>query len=150
MCLLIMLGSVVVEPLWRTSEAASCLRYGNVSLTGTLVRQTYPGPPDYEDVTKGDEPRVIWVLLLEPGICVVDPDARYPREHYQREIQLVVRSDQYTRYKTLLGKRIDVIGDLRHGGARYDKRLVIEVEEIASYRRSDTTGQDPYGRMQPE
>lgn len=103
-----------------------------MTLTGTLVRQTYPGPPDYEDVTKGDEPRVIWVLLLEPGICVVDPDARYPREHYQREIQLVVRSDQYTLYRSLLGKRIDVTGDLRRGGARDDKRLVLETEEITA------------------
>jgi hypothetical protein len=131
MCSLIILASVIVQSFLRTSEAASCLRYGRVTLTGTLVRQTYPGPPDYEDVTKGDEPRVIWVLLLETGICVVDPDARYPREHYQREIQLVVRSDQYTLYRSLLGKRIDVTGDLRRGGARDDKRLVIETEITA-------------------
>lgn len=134
MCSVVVLGWIVVQPVCRTSEAASCLQYGAVTLTGTLVRQTYPGPPDYEDITKGDEPRVIWVLLLESGICAIDPDARYPREHYQREIQLRVRSDQYTRYRPLLGRRIDVVGNLRHGEARDDKRLVIEAEGIVARR----------------
>ena len=68
------------------SLAAECLRYGAVTLTGRLVQQTYPGPPDYESVTRADEPLIIWVLQLDRGICVdgsnsSDPSA-YNRENY--------------------------------------------------------------------
>jgi hypothetical protein len=44
---------------WPVSLAARCLYYGDVSLTGRLIQQTYPGPPDFESVTKGDQPLVI-------------------------------------------------------------------------------------------
>lgn len=107
-----------------------CLEYGIVSLPGTLVRQTYPGPPDYESVTKGDEPQVIWVLLLDRHICVVDSNPRYPREYNEREIQLVLAADQYVQYRSLLGKKAIATGKLLHGGARYQKRLVLTASEI--------------------
>lgn len=150
----------VLSAVWRKSMAvlatlsafswhlagASCLEYGAVTLSGNVVRQTYPGPPDYESVTKGDEPRVIWILLLEPGVCVVDPSGRNPRVRYEREVQLVRRSDPYARYESLLGKEVVVHGELQHGGARYDKRLVIAVDEIAASRQPDTTSRDPYDR----
>jgi hypothetical protein len=111
-------------------DAAPCLQYETVSLTGTAIRQTYPGPPDYESISKGDEPRVIWVLLLEHGVCAVDPDPRYPREYYEREVQLVMQQEQREQYKSLLGKKVTVTGKLMHGGAKYDKRLVLEVGEL--------------------
>jgi Domain of unknown function (DUF4431) len=107
-----------------------CLEYGAVSLSGTLVRQTYPGPPDYESISKGDEPRIIRVLLLDQPICVVDSDPRYPREYYEREIQLALRADQFERYRNLLGKKVIVSGRLLPGGARHDKRLLIAAREI--------------------
>jgi len=132
----LIMTSVLSAMAWHTSGAASCLRYEFVSLTGTLIRQTYAGPPDYESVTKGDEPLVIWVLQLDQSTCVVDPDPRYPREYYEREVQLVVTPDQYARYKNLLGKKIIASGKLLHGGAKYDKRLVLTVEEMSRTRPS--------------
>lgn len=110
--------------------AAPCLEYEIVSLTGTLVRQTYAGPPDYESVTKGDEPRVIWVLLLDRRICVVDSNPKYPREYDEQEVQLVLGADQYVQYRSLLGKKIIATGKLLHGSAKYQKRLALTVSEI--------------------
>ena len=110
--------------------AAPCLEYEIVSLSGTLVRQTYPGPPDYESVTKGDEPRVIWVLLLDRRICVADSNPGYSRGCNEREVQLVLRADQYEQYRNLLGKKVIATGKLLHGGARYQKRLVLTASEI--------------------
>jgi hypothetical protein len=133
-CHIFIVLSVLNAMPWQTSDAAGCLRYDFVNLIGTLIRQTYPGPPDYESVTKGDEPRIILVLLLDQSICVADPDPRYPREYYEREVQLVVRPDQHTRYKDLLGKKILAKGQLLHGGARYEKRLVLMVEEMSRTR----------------
>jgi hypothetical protein len=113
--------------------AAHCLEYGTNSLSGTLVRQTYPGPPDYESVTSGDKPLVIWVLALEYYICVADPTNRLPEERYEREIQLVLGDAQYEQYRNLLGKKVTVTGTLQHGYADF-KRLLIVPREIARTR----------------
>lgn len=111
-------------------EQDRCLQYEIVSLTGTVVRQTYAGPPDYESVTKGDQPQVIFVLQLDRNVCVVDPDPRYPREYYEREVQLVSGVASGLPFQDLLGARVIVTGTLLHGGARYDKRLVLAATEI--------------------
>jgi Domain of unknown function (DUF4431) len=125
---------------WSGSLAAECLRYGVVSLTGRLVQQTYAGGPDYESVTKGDEPLIIWVLQLDRGICVDGSDSSYPSGYNEREIQLVLGSDQYARtdryaqYRHLLGKKITVTGSLLPGGARYEKRFVMAPDAIDASR----------------
>jgi hypothetical protein len=113
---------------------ASCLEYGIVNLSGTLVRQTYPGPPDYESVTRGDEPQIIWILQLDRRICVVDSDSGYSRDYGEREIQLVLRGDQYAHYGHLLGKRIMATGKLLPGGGRYETQLVLAANEIRRAR----------------
>lgn len=110
--------------------AAHCLEYGANSLSGTLVRQTYPGPPDYKSVTSGDQPVVIWVVVLDQAICVVDSNRRLPKESYQREVQVVLEAAQYEQYRNLLGKKVTVTGTLLHGHADY-KWLLIVPREIA-------------------
>lgn len=118
------------------SVAADCLYYGDVSLSGRLVQQTYAGPPDFESVTRGDKPLVIWVLQLDPSVCIVLPGSSYTSSHGEREIQLVLgeepyaRTDRYAEYRHLLGKRIDVSGRLLPGGGKYEKRFVIAARSI--------------------
>jgi hypothetical protein len=114
--------------------AAHCLDYGSVSLSGTLVRQTYAGPPDYESVTRGDEPQVIWVLQLDWPICVADSSLRYASAYGEREIQLVLQTAQYDQYRNLLMKKVVVSGQLLPGGARHHKRLLIAASEIERTR----------------
>ena len=127
-------------PSWSASVTTECLQYGAVSLTGKLVQQTYPGPPDYEGVTSGDAALVIWILQLDRGVCVAGADSSYPSAYSEREIQLVLgddqyaRTDQYARYRTLLGRKITVTGRLLAGGARYEKRFVIAAREIRKAR----------------
>ena len=107
----------------------TCLQYGPIDIAGTIVRHTYAGPPDYESVTKGDEPLTVWVLQLDERICV-DANTRYPREVIQLEIELALTPEQFQRYRDLLGQRVRVSGELKHGGANYQKRLVIAARDI--------------------
>jgi hypothetical protein len=107
----------------------SCLHYGPIQIAGMIVRQTHAGPPDYESVTKGDEPRTVWVLQLDERVCV-EANTRYPREPIQLEIELALTPQQYQEYRQLLGQKVRVTGELRHGGANYQKRLVIAASEI--------------------
>ena len=126
---------------WSASLAAACLRYGAVTLTGRLVQQTYPGPPDYESVTRADEPLVIWVLQLDRGICVDGSDSSDPSVYNEREIQLVLGTDQYAGsppygpYRQLLGAKVIATGTLLPGGARYNKRLVLAADDIRRARK---------------
>jgi hypothetical protein len=119
--------------LLATNAAASCLDYGYESLSGTLVRQTYPGPPEYESLSKGDEPQVIWILQLDHVTCFRDSGSRYAPV-YDREIQIVTDSMRDAELRNLLGKRVVVTGELFRGGARHDKRLVISARDIARIR----------------
>lgn len=112
------------------ASATGCFDYGPIQLSGTLVRQTYAGPPDYESVTKGDAPVTIWVLSLDRTLCVIDSRGRYPKEYGTREVQVELPADQYSRYQSLLGAKIAVAGELIRGGARHDKRLVLVATEL--------------------
>lgn len=117
------------------ATAAGCLDYGPIQLSGTLVRQTYAGPPDYESVTKGDAPLVIWVLSLDRTICVIDSRGRYSKEYGTRELQVELPADRYLRHQDLLGRKVTIVGELIRGGARHDKRLVIAVTEMGATGR---------------
>ena len=135
--ILLLLGAVS----WSGSAAAACLQYGAVTLTDLLVQQTYAGAPDYESVTRGDEPLVIWILQLDTGICVDASDSSYPSAYNEREIQLVLGEDeyahaeQYAPYRPFLGAKITVTGRLLASGARYEKRFVLAADEIRKARR---------------
>ena len=126
---------------WCGGAAAECLRYGDMTLTGRLVQQIYPGPPEYESVTGGDEALVIWILQLDRGVCIAGADSSYPAAYSEREIQLMLgadpyaRTDRYAAYRHLLGKEITVTGRLLAGGGKYDKRFVLAAEDINRARK---------------
>lgn len=111
----------------------SCLHYGPIQIAGMIVQHTYAGPPDYESVTKGDAPRTVWVLQLDERICV-EANRNYPREVIQREIELALTPEQFQQYRPLLGQKVRVSGELKHGGANYQKRLVIAPGDIEKTR----------------
>ena len=136
-----LLTAVLLSSASSGSHAADCLYFGDAPLTGRLVQQTYPGPPDFRSVTKGDEARVIWILQLDRGICVISSNPSYPNAYGQKEVQLVLGTDQYARtdryaqYRHLLGQEITVTGTLMPGGAKYEKRYVMATDAIARARR---------------
>lgn len=138
----ILTSVLLLSTVWGSgSLAAACPRYGAVTLTGRLVQQTYPGPPDYESVTRADEPLVIWVLQLDRGICVDGSNSSDPSAYNEREVQLVLGTGQYAGsrqygpYRQLLGVKVTVTGTLLPGGARYNKRLVLAADDIRRARK---------------
>jgi hypothetical protein len=94
-----------------------CLSYepSVVKLTGILQHKVFPGPPNYEDLRRGDAPEVIWLLNLASPICVdqdkAQPDLN-PAHKGIRTIHLVVPVEFYSKYKDLLGKQVIVTGTL--------------------------------------
>src|SRR5579863_8531378 len=104
----------VIILIWMTSAMgqstpqSQCLSYepAIVTLSGTLVRKTFPGPPNYESVKKGDKPETSWFLDLPESVCVnedkAEPDLN-PKQSAVREIQLVLQPQQYAQHKSLVG-----------------------------------------------
>ena len=113
--------------------AAQCLEYEPkvVSLSGTVVQETHPGPPNYESVANGDKPEIIWVLKLKAPVCVLAANEIDVRENSQTEIQLVLDQGQYNKYRGLLGQSVTVTGKLFHGHTgHHHKQLLLRTSEI--------------------
>ena len=71
-----------------------------VKLVGVIKNQTFPGPPNYESVAKGDAPEDYWILTLDEPIDVAeDPDYPVPDENRpqlkQRELQVNLDDNVY-------------------------------------------------------
>ena len=96
----------------------TCLKYEPtlVRLKGVLVRKSYPGPPNYQDITKGDQSETFWLLNLVQPICVNtdnhDPELNPARKNV-RSIQLVLPNSRYYReHADLVGQKVLAIGTL--------------------------------------
>lgn len=75
------------------------------SLTGTLTYVIYPGPPNYEDVQKGDTPEPNFVLRLPRPICLKgDPDFADPARRFSA-VQ-VVETRASGKMRPYLGKAV--------------------------------------------
>src|SRR5437667_10051914 len=56
----------------NASANAACIdlkKTDTLSFEGTLNYRIFPGPPNYEDVRKGDTPEPTYILKLEETIC---------------------------------------------------------------------------------
>jgi hypothetical protein len=77
---------------------------------------------------------------LDRSTCVAGSDSSYPSAYSEREIQVVLGTeqyagaDEYAQYRYLLGEKITVTGRLQAGGARYEKRFVVAPHEIKRAR----------------
>jgi hypothetical protein len=98
-----------------SAAVQSCLSYtGRVQLSGSLVRRTFPGPPNYQSIAAGDLPEIYWLVRLDKPICV-DPDADDPLNASAAgvtAVQLVLTLEQYHVYGDLIGHHLSVEGQL--------------------------------------
>jgi hypothetical protein len=93
---------------------ARCLQYEptTVALVGELRSATFPGPPNYRSIARGDYPESVFILTLDRAICVSgDPSSSLNSESHSKltEVQLVVARDKV---RSALGKRIRASGTL--------------------------------------
>lgn len=93
----------------NTTMAQDCLPYepATVTLKGRITRKTFAGPPNYENIKKGDTPETYWILHLRKPICV----SAHEKKNVTN-LQLILSEAQYVKYRNLLGKRIEVSGKL--------------------------------------
>jgi hypothetical protein len=118
---------------WPALAVGQCLEYepAVVNLSGTVARETHPGPPNYESIRRGDSPETIWILRLMKLICVTGADDINVKEDKQKEVQLVLEPAQFKKYRRLIGHRVAVTGKLFHAHTgHHHKHLLLSVSEI--------------------
>ncbi len=114
----------------------NCLSYdpAEVNVTGTILRKTFPGPPNYESVRRGDKAETIWILHLHNPVCVTgNTDETNEPERRVTDMQLVLDGDEYPRFRKFIGGRSRVIirGKLFHAHtAHHRTSVLLEVEDI--------------------
>jgi hypothetical protein len=119
---------------------AECLNYEPDFnfLTGKIIQETFPGPPNYESIRNGDEPETYCILILAESLCVnaKADNPLYSSESEIKRIQLVLKGNEYQKYKNLIGEEVIVHGQLfpMQTGHHHTKVLMI-VKDIRRINR---------------
>ena len=94
-----------------SAQSAPCLNPNRdtVTLTGTMRRLTFPGPPNYQDVASGDTAEVGFYLQLRTPICSLSDEVGDAAQNV-RLIQLVLQPEQYGLLRDLVNRRITLRG----------------------------------------
>ncbi|MDK2125417.1 DUF4431 domain-containing protein [Parachitinimonas caeni] len=95
---------------------AECLKYEPevVTLSGKLVRKTFPGLPNFESIRNGDDPETGFYLVVRNPICTVG-DQSEPGSTPMTGVslvQLLLRQKEYQELRPLLGKSVKIKGTL--------------------------------------
>lgn len=62
---------IILTMFLSMSSFAECLKDGqDVAFAGTVSRETFPGPPNYESIDDGDTPETYWILTIRTPQCV--------------------------------------------------------------------------------
>lgn len=94
-----------------------CFNYEpeKVLIEGQLYKKSFPGPPNYKDVQKGDEEEVYWLLKTSVPFCVNENERIWGEKQTNlSNVQLVIGSDTefYKTKRSLLNKKVIVRGTL--------------------------------------
>jgi hypothetical protein len=114
---LVVLSTICLTICVESSANASCIDLKQkdvLSFQGTLNYRIFPGPPNYEDVRKGDTPEPTYILKLDNPICAtgdefVDQNIKFDR------IQIFPESDKAAQalwrdLRGFIGQRVLVAG----------------------------------------
>ena len=118
------------------SKTNQCLKYDPaiVELKGKMVRQHFPGRPNYQSIAGGDRKVTYWILHLDKPFCMLKGKNMFATsETNQTRVQVVFMNPvkEYALYKPLLNKKVVIIGSLYHQHTVYHKTtILISVKNI--------------------
>jgi hypothetical protein len=125
---------LLTTSVYASAQRQECLAYEPeaVQLIGKIHKQTFPGPPNYESIRKGDKPETYWVLHLPDTVCT-QPSADNEGEDNVTDLQLTLTPKQYALYRKFLGHRVNVKGKLSHAiTGHHHTPVLMEVIDISS------------------
>jgi hypothetical protein len=114
-------------------------------LTGTLRYIVFPGPPNYEDVRKGDMPEPAYILRIASQICITGDEFADPMTFFS-EVHLGASANATQKLKSFVNKEVNVTLRDPFGAhtAHHRRPLVASIRDISLAAASrDIT--DEYG-----
>lgn len=112
-----------------SARGQRCLEYGpTVSLGGTLRSQTFPGPPNYKSIKRGDLKERAIILTLNSRICSTgnaENSFDVPETNISEVQMVVTESSHWKIVEGRLGKRVVVSGALFHGHTGHHRTKVL-------------------------
>ncbi len=105
------------------------------SLSGYLTHRIFAGPPNFEDVQKGDTPEPGYVLKLDRDICVTGDDFADPSNMFD-EVQLVPGDTNERELSRLRDTEVyvDVVDPMPAMTGHHHRPLLVWVKSISSAR----------------
>lgn len=114
----------------RPGLADSCYHYtpAVVALTGRLIQRTFPGPPNYQSIARGDRPQLVDLLILDAPICTIGDYKDSPNtDAFQGQDTIQVRraAATWNDVRRLTGQRVTVVGTLSEWALGPDRTPVV-------------------------
>lgn len=130
-----------------SSPASGCYEEGQqVTLSGTLERTVFPGPPNYESVESGDKPETYWTLNTKDPIKCAKGSADWGKKD---QFQLIVSGDFYKENEKYLGSKVSVTGKLAYSETgHHHTPIMIGVESMTPIMKEKVVSspkKDSYG-----
>ena len=120
----------------QTGGGRTCLQYepAHVALRGVIRRVTFPGPPNYESVARGDAAETCWLLELDRVACMdaTPNDEINAAQSNIRRVQLVLDGEHdYSQYRQLVGEHVEAMGYLFAGHTgHHHTEVLLTVREL--------------------
>jgi hypothetical protein len=113
----------------------SCLAYEPTvsTLAGVITKVDFPGTPEYQDFSKGGKKETYWILKLNKPFCVrgKESDTLNVTEANVTEVQLVLGSMLYDKYRSLMEKPVTAKGTLFHAvTVHHHTQVLLQVQSI--------------------
>lgn len=130
-----------MAPSTKLINECAVLGYDDTyKVEGKLIRLTFPGPPNYENIAKGDAAETGFYLQLSPSLCVhaqnYYSDLESPLKNWEATlIQLVLDDSGYARLKSSVGKKVQVSGNMFESETgHHHAPVLLNVAKIISTR----------------
>jgi uncharacterized protein DUF4431 len=81
---LLLSGSMCLAALSANSACIDLKQTTSFSFAGTLSYSIFAGPPNYEDVRKGDSPEPTYILKLDAPTCVTGDEFLKPDQRFDK------------------------------------------------------------------
>lgn len=131
-----LLSLLLLNSFDAKAQRQECLAYepAVVQLIGTIEKKTFPGPPNFESIQKGDRPETYWVLRLPDSVCT-QPSGDNDGHRAVTDLQLVLTQKQYGLYRKFIGRRVNVSGKLFQAATgHHHTPVLMEVTGIRNTR----------------
>jgi len=145
-----LIGKQIVAIFLLSVSAAPALGAGScidvrmpeaVQCEGRLTHKIFPGPPNFENVRKGDKPEPTYILELQKPVCVkgddsIDENKLIDRVQIFPEPESAENRALFKKLRSLIGKTIVVKGTAPFGAitGHHHAPLLLPITEIMSSR----------------